>query len=353
MEIGPGRGILTRALCDVARSLIAVEVDRALFDYLAGTLNPYDNLDLRRGDALEFPYETLPPKTVVVANLPYYISTPLLFRLLDARARIDRMVLMLQAEVARRMVAPPGSGEYGILSVLTQFWTEPSLAFRVSSNCFWPPPDQVVVGVVPNMRVADLKTPDAPDFSVYSTGFGGYGMMVLMVRSSLTDAAIEKAIRNAATEVDPLVPMTRIRSLQSVVDAHLAEQALFMKVLTLLAVLSVALASVGVAGLVAQSVAERTREFGIRLALGADRPNILVLVVRQGASLVLLGVPAGLLLSVILARLVRAKLYGVSALEPAVYAVAAGVLVAVTLVATLLPARAATRVDPLVALRSE
>jgi 16S rRNA (adenine1518-N6/adenine1519-N6)-dimethyltransferase len=140
LEIGPGRGILTRALCETAKTVIALEIDRHLVQYLKDTLD-CPNLDLRHEDALHFAYETLPDRTVVVANLPYYISTPLLFNLLEAKDRIDRMVLMLQAEVAERIVASPHTEGYGILSVLTQYRTEAKIAFRVSKNCFRPRPD--------------------------------------------------------------------------------------------------------------------------------------------------------------------------------------------------------------------
>src|SRR5690242_11762321 len=83
LEIGPGRGILTRALCDTGHPVIAVEIDQHLVEYLRDTLSR-PNLDLRHADALHFAYDTLPDRTVVVANLPYYISTPLLFKLLEA-----------------------------------------------------------------------------------------------------------------------------------------------------------------------------------------------------------------------------------------------------------------------------
>lgn len=141
LEIGPGRGILTRPLCTAAKRVIALELDSKLWAYLAEALADCRNLDLRLGDALEFSYETLPKGTVVVANLPYYLSTPLLFTLLEARERIDRMVLMLQTEVARRLVAKPATNDYGILSVLVQYAAEASLAFQVSASCFRPRPE--------------------------------------------------------------------------------------------------------------------------------------------------------------------------------------------------------------------
>lgn len=141
LEIGPGRGALTRALCAAAKAVIAVELDQKLVAYLQETLGDCRNLDLRAGDALKFSYDALPDRTVVVANLPYNVSTPVLFRLLAVRERIDRMVLMLQTEVARRLVAQPATADYGILSVLTQQAAEVSLAFQVSSSCFRPRPE--------------------------------------------------------------------------------------------------------------------------------------------------------------------------------------------------------------------
>ena len=140
LEIGPGRGALTAGLCAEAGRVIAVEIDPQLQPQLQDTLSHCRNLDLRIGDALEFPFDSLPPRTVVVSNLPYYVSTPILFALLDARAHLDRLVLMLQTEVALRLAAKPNSEDYGVLSVLTQEAAEVEVAFRVSANCFRPRP---------------------------------------------------------------------------------------------------------------------------------------------------------------------------------------------------------------------
>ncbi len=163
-EVGPGRGILTRALCGRVRLVIAIEIDRDLHAYLTSALADCGALDLRPGDALSFPYQTLPDRTVVVANLPYNISTPLLFKFFEFRARISRIILMLQAEVAERLVAKPGTRDYGVLSVLTQFWTVPALGFRVSPSCFRPRPavGSTVVALVvresPAVPVSDEAT---------------------------------------------------------------------------------------------------------------------------------------------------------------------------------------------------
>lgn len=141
LEIGPGRGILTEALCRAAGRVTAVEVDSRLHAYLESRRTELPNVELVCEDALSYPVESLPVGTVVVANLPYYISTPLLFKLLDQRGRFPRMVLMLQAEVADRLVANPGGSEYGVLSVMAQYAAEITKSFRVSSQCFRPRPE--------------------------------------------------------------------------------------------------------------------------------------------------------------------------------------------------------------------
>jgi 16S rRNA (adenine1518-N6/adenine1519-N6)-dimethyltransferase len=141
LEIGPGRGVLTGLLSVVARRVIAVEVDIRLEPYLNNLFRDRRNIDLMFEDALTFSYETLPAGTVVVANLPYYISSPLLFRFFEARQRLSRLVLMLQKEVAARLTASPGSRDYGILSVLASYHGEVRNVFTVSRNCFRPRPD--------------------------------------------------------------------------------------------------------------------------------------------------------------------------------------------------------------------
>ena len=141
LEIGPGRGILTEALSCTAGRVTAIEVDSRLHAYLETKQAELPNVELVCDDALAYPVENLPMGTIVVANLPYYISTPLLFRLLGQRGRFPRMVLMLQDEVADRLVAQPGGSDYGVLSVMTQYAADITKAFRVSAQCFRPRPD--------------------------------------------------------------------------------------------------------------------------------------------------------------------------------------------------------------------
>ena len=141
LEIGPGRGILTEALCRTAGRVTAIEVDPRLYTYLTEREPQFPNCTLILDDALTSPLEHLPIGTIVVANLPYYLSTPLLFRLLAQGTRFARLILMLQNEVANRLVAKPGTSEYGVLSVMAQYAAYVSKAFKVSGQCFRPRPE--------------------------------------------------------------------------------------------------------------------------------------------------------------------------------------------------------------------
>jgi 16S rRNA (adenine1518-N6/adenine1519-N6)-dimethyltransferase len=146
-EIGPGGGALTALLCRAAGRVLALEVDSRMVDFLRVELGATQNVEIQEQDALRFPFEHLPDSTVVVANLPYNISTPILFRLLERRTQIRRMVLTLQLEVAQRLVAKPGTKQYGVLAVLAQHVADVRFGFKVSPKCFRPVPD-VDSGVV-------------------------------------------------------------------------------------------------------------------------------------------------------------------------------------------------------------
>ncbi|BCA55689.1 Ribosomal RNA small subunit methyltransferase A [Nitrospira sp. KM1] len=141
LEVGPGRGILTEALSAAAGRVVAVEIDPLLCQMLENRQAKWPNVEFICADALSYPLDQLPVGTIVVANLPYYVSTPLLFRLLDARRRFPRLVLMLQEEVVDRLVAKPGGSEYGVLSVMAQYAADIHKSFRVSAQCFRPRPE--------------------------------------------------------------------------------------------------------------------------------------------------------------------------------------------------------------------
>jgi 16S rRNA (adenine1518-N6/adenine1519-N6)-dimethyltransferase len=139
LEIGPGGGALTVPLCARAAPVTAVEVDPVLAEALRKRALP--NLTVLEADALSVDLAALaPPGTRLVGNLPYFISSPLLRRFLDLRGRVPDAHVMLQEEVARRIASPPGSKEYGILSVLFALWAEVTLVLRFPPGAFQPPP---------------------------------------------------------------------------------------------------------------------------------------------------------------------------------------------------------------------
>jgi putative ABC transport system permease protein len=219
------------------------------------------------------------------------------------------------------------------------------------------PPYQVV-GVVGDTRWESLE-PSFPvvegmGMMVYSPfGQGGLAVAVVLTRSPLPDKVAAETVERVAGEVDPSLPAYGVTSMPQLIQRTLADKILYARVLWLLSALAVALAAVGLYGLVAYGVASHTREFGIRIALGAESRAILLLVLREAALLGVGGVALGLAGAVALSRLIANRLYGMSALDPGTYLVAVALLFGIALLASYLPARAATRVDPLVALRTE
>ena len=131
LEVGPGIGTLTQGLAESKARVVAVELDTRLLPVLATTLNGYDNVRVVHGDILKVNImeEVGAPSFKVCANLPYYITTPIIFALLEKRLPMERLVAMVQKEVAERMAAQPGGKEYGALSVAIQYYTEPKIAF--------------------------------------------------------------------------------------------------------------------------------------------------------------------------------------------------------------------------------
>ena len=142
LEVGPGIGTLTQGLAESKARVVAVELDTRLLPVLATTLNGYDNVRVVHGDILKVNImeEVGAPSFKVCANLPYYITTPIIFALLEKRLPMERLVAMVQKEVAERMAAQPGGKDYGALSVAIQYYTEPEIAFIVPPTSFIPAP---------------------------------------------------------------------------------------------------------------------------------------------------------------------------------------------------------------------
>lgn len=153
LEIGPGIGTLTQALAETGAAVTAVELDEHLLPVLAKTLEHYDNVRVVHGDILRIDIEEVmnhQPFTVC-ANLPYYITTPIIMKLLEQKLPIKRIVVMVQKEVAERMVAVPGHKIYGALSVAVQYYTQPEMLFEIPPRAFMPAPE--VTSAVVSMTV--------------------------------------------------------------------------------------------------------------------------------------------------------------------------------------------------------
>ncbi len=147
LEIGPGIGTLTQYLCENAREVVAVEIDKMLIPILEDTLSEYDNVtvineDILKLDLNELVRERNHDKPIkVVANLPYYITTPIIMDLFERRLPLKNITVMVQKEVADRMQAAPGGKDYGALSLAVQYYAKPYIAANVPPNCFMPRPN--------------------------------------------------------------------------------------------------------------------------------------------------------------------------------------------------------------------
>jgi len=232
---------------------------------------------------------------------------------------------------------------------------------------FWPHQDAVgkrfkqnypdskwitVIGVVGDVREFGLAEPAIPE-AYYPESQSTSSELVLVVRTASDPQAQVAAIRNAVHGLDKGLPWYGVQTLSEMVSDSSREKRFVALLLALFAAVALALASVGIYGVVSYSVSQRTREIGIRMAFGAEVRNVLGMVLREGLRLVIAGVAVGLLGAWALSRYLTSILYAVRATDLATYILAALLMTAVALVAALVPARRATKVDPMVALRYE
>jgi len=166
IEIGPGQGRLTKMLSEYVGKIIAIELDEEWYKKLKIELIDYQNIELIHGDALKYPYGSL-PQFKVVANIPYYITTPTIFKLLEAREQLVSMTLTLQREVAERIIAKPGGKDYGVLSIMVQYYASPSLAFIIPKGAFRPVPK--VDSAVIHMQILEKPFIDVKDERIFKS----------------------------------------------------------------------------------------------------------------------------------------------------------------------------------------
>jgi 16S rRNA (adenine1518-N6/adenine1519-N6)-dimethyltransferase len=172
IEIGPGIGALTEQLGRAAGKVMAIEIDQRLLPILSDTLSPYENIEIVHGDVLDLDLSGLMEqklagfeKISVVANLPYYVTTPILMKLLEERLPLENIVVMIQKEVAERIAAKPGTKEYGSLSVAAQFYADTQVAMIVPASVFVPRPN--VDSAVIRLKVRDRPAVDVDNEDVF------------------------------------------------------------------------------------------------------------------------------------------------------------------------------------------
>jgi putative ABC transport system permease protein len=209
-----------------------------------------------------------------------------------------------------------------------------------------------VVGIVADVKHFGLESQSKPE--IYVPYFiDPWPFMTVVVRSSSDLASLSAAIRDQVWSVDKDIPIPNIRTMNQLLSTSVAKPRFNMLLLGIFAAIALVLSAVGVYGVMSYSVVQRTHEIGIRMALGAAKPDVLKLVVGQGLKLLLIGIGLGLLAALALTRVLTTMLFGVEPTDPTTFALISVLLTIVALTACIIPARRATKVDPIVALRYE
>lgn len=209
LEIGPGLGHLTAVLVKRAKEVLALELDERLIPLLQKEFGSLQNIEILHADALEYAYGSLPGRWKVVANLPYYISTPIIQKLIAHRDKFVSLTLMLQKEVAVRIASPPGNKDYGYLSVLVQLYAVPRIEFMVPSDAFTPQPEV-------DSAVVTLVIREQPAVSLASEIF-----FIRVVKAAFSQR--RKTLRNALKQLE--VPGEKMQLVLSKTGIDLARRA--------------------------------------------------------------------------------------------------------------------------------
>ena len=209
-----------------------------------------------------------------------------------------------------------------------------------------------IVGVAANVRSLELREEATPEFYL-SALQDTFRNMFVVVRTSVEPTSVAASVRRAAAEVDKTAAVSDIKTMEHIVNDAVTQPRFNLFLLGLFSGIALLLSAAGIYGVTAYSVTQRTHEFGIRMALGAQVSDVLKMIVKQGMVLIAIGIAVGLLASFALTRLLRTLLFGVTVTDPLTFVAITLLLTAVALLACYIPARRATKVDPLVALRYE
>ncbi|HMD39322.1 MAG TPA: ABC transporter permease [Candidatus Acidoferrum sp.] len=226
---------------------------------------------------------------------------------------------------------------------------KPSISFGESDDA----PMREIVGVVADVKSGSIAGKTAPEIYVPQTPVDFIGEMTVVVRAMNDPNSLVPAVRSLVNSMDKDIPMRQVKTLDQYVSGSISAPRFEAVLLGTFAGLAFVLTAVGLYGVISYSVAQRTREMGIRIALGAPRGSISRMVVRQGALLALVGGGVGLIASVFAVQLIRGLLFGIGSTDPATFIAVPLLLLMVALLASYVPARRATKVDPIVALRYE
>jgi len=210
-------------------------------------------------------------------------------------------------------------------------------------------PQREIVGVVADTKYDDMRKADEPTAYIPLKN----GEATFALRSAVAPTALIPAVRHIVNEVDENLPVFRVRTQSQTIDRLLFNERLVARLSSLFGLLGLLLACIGLYGLLSYEVARRTREIGIRAALGAQRQDVLRMIVKQGLVLVVFGAAGGIIAALTVTRFLQSLLFGVRATDPWTFAAVSALLVFVGILACYIPARRATRVDPMVALRHE
>jgi putative ABC transport system permease protein len=262
-----------------------------------------------------------------------------------------------------RDVSDADAGERQFIAVISdsfirQYWPGETPASVLGRHITFANNDRVVVGVVGDIRMRGLETQAEPQVYLSSKqvpdeSIIGYVPRALVVRSVLPPEALTASIRAIVSRVDPMMPVAEVSTLTDIVARDTASRSTQVRVLGAFALIAFALAAVGIHGLLSFAVSQRTQEIGVRLALGAQRGDILRMVVTRSARLAVAGVIPGIALAYAAGRSMQSLLVGVTPADPETFAAVVALAVVMTIVGSLVPALRAVRVDPMTALRSE
>jgi putative ABC transport system permease protein len=226
---------------------------------------------------------------------------------------------------------------------------KPNISFGDSDEA----PMREIVGVIADVKSGKISGDTGPEVYIPQTPTDFVGEMTIVVRTGTDPNALVPAMRSLVSSMDKDLPLREVKTLEQYVSGSISAPRFEAVLLSTFAALAFTLTIIGLYGVISYSVAQRTREIGIRMALGAQRERISRMVVREGALLTLLGVGVGLTASFFVVRLIRSLLYGIGTTDPATFVAVPLLLMGVALLASYVPARRAMRVDPVVALRYE